>query len=169
MDLNSSVASYHEIHTGLWLGNEAASQDKKLMMTMDIIINATKHIPFAENIAQTKVCVRVPVNDPGPSLIMNEDNTIMLSYLPDVCNLIKKNRTLGKRVFVHCHAGAQRAAAIVVAYLVRHGVWDIHPSVKVDTVALKFDSAVKLVITKRPIAFFGGRSINFLPALVNFL
>lgn len=163
-DYNSKIVSYHKICSNIWLGNCAASQCPEIISDMDVIINATHHIGFADI---SKICIRVPVNDPGPPTGMDMDNVIMLKYLPEVCGLMKRYRDQGKKIFVHCHAGAQRSAAIVTAYLTKYGVWRIEPGTKHIEI-LKLRSSIEHVIRKREVAFFGGQSVNFMPALISF-
>ncbi len=164
IDHNNTIVSYNKICSNIWLGNYAASQSKQIIDSMDVVINATHHIPFLNT---NKICIRVPVNDPGPSDNMNLENTIMFEYLPKVCELIKLYRIQGKKIFVHCHAGAQRSASIVSAYLMKYGVWRISPDEKYAEIT-KLRSAIYYVIQKREIAFFGGQSVNFMPSLLQF-
>jgi predicted protein tyrosine phosphatase len=153
IDPNNIIVSADEILPGLWLGNEAASQSASFMKKhkIGLIVNATKHIPskFLGKIHY----IRVPVNDPGIHSGDNEDVDIMRISLPLVLAYIYKFRRAGKNVLVHCHAGAQRSAIIVAAYLLfrKH--------------AKNINDAINQVIKHRGIAFFGGSSVNFRRAL----
>jgi len=165
-DHNKDVNSAHEIMPGLWLGNQSASQDQKFLQDIDVVVNATKHIPFAPG---DRIKIRVAVNDPGPIRVIDRltnDQEIMIRELPNVVNQIWGHRKAGRSVLIHCHAGAQRSAAIMAAYLVQYGVWTSSKLPKRNLTIMKLNSAIDLLIKKRPVAFFGGRSVNFKPALL---
>jgi hypothetical protein len=153
IDPNEFIVSVDEILPGLFLGNQATSQSLDFMRKHKIalVVNATKHIPspFLGAIHY----LRVPVNDPGIHNGNNEDVEIMRASLPVVLSAIRAFRLRGRHVLVHCHAGAQRSAIIVAAYLLHRGY--------VQTP----EEAISQVIKKREIAFFGGDSVNFRQAL----
>jgi protein-tyrosine phosphatase len=73
----------------------------------------------------------------------------MTAILPLIVDHIVMMREHEKRnILIHCHAGMQRSAISVAGYLVyRYGMTPMQ--------------AIKYIIAKRPIAFFGGDSINF--------
>lgn len=152
MDYNKYILSVDEILPGLWLGNEATSQSEKFMKEnkISLIVNASKNIPskFLGDIHY----IRVPVDDPGvlgKTEKDNDDVRIMKKTLPVVLRLIYEFRKNKKHVLIHCHAGAQRSAIIMAAYLLYRQY------------AKHSDDAIKKVIQKRGIAFFGGDSVNF--------
>jgi protein tyrosine/serine phosphatase len=149
MDINHYIVSADEILPGLWLGNEATSQNEEFMKKHNIavIVNASRDIPskFLGNIYY----IRVPVDDPGYVRGDDKNVKIMRKSLPLVLEIIKRALLRGINVLVHCHAGAQRSAIIVAMFLLKNG----H--------ARSSDHAVELVVQKRPIAFFGGDSVNF--------
>jgi protein-tyrosine phosphatase len=153
MDVNQIVESADEILPGLWLGNQATSQSKNFIKNnkISLVVNATKHVDskFLGDIHY----IRVPVNDPGVLGIAsegNEDVEIMKKSIPLVLKQILKFRKGGRNVLVHCHAGAQRSAIIVLAYLLYRGHFN------------NIDKAINYIVSKRPIAFFGGSSVNFI-------
>ena len=152
--------NYNEIVPGLYIGNKAASQDVEFLKGIDFVINATKTIPFK------KKGYRVALNDPGHS-DWGEDQEIMLAELPIVLKIMRNQRNKGNTILVHCHAGAQRSAAIVLAYLYTYFEWG-PPDIKKNPEEI-WRSAVYHIVKKRNIAFFGGTAINFEPALRKFL
>lgn len=174
VDWHKKVSSAHEIMPGLWIGNQSSSENVDFLRNIDMVVNASKHIAFTPVPGHYIKYVRVNVNDPGPIRFTSElsgDQAIMYNSLSNITKQIHDARMRGKRVLIHCHAGMQRSAAIMTAYLVRYGVWsepkyDVTPA---DLRRIKFDSAVDLLVRKRPAAFFGGRSINFKPALTAWL
>jgi hypothetical protein len=159
MDYNTFIESVDEIIPGLWLGNEAISQSEAFMKKNNIklIVNATKNIPskFLGKIHY----VRVPVDDPGILSArvesMDEDVKMMKESLSLILYVISRFHKKKCNILIHCHAGAQRSAIIVAAYLLYSGTVD-NPQ-----------KAINQIIEKRGIAFFGGRSINFRNVLYN--
>jgi protein tyrosine phosphatase len=168
MDINQQWSSVTEILPGLWLGNEAASKNDRFFKTYNItaVVNATKQIPchFANKGVKY---YRVPVNDPGGGHpITQKDQQIMLKYIESAVAFIRENRERGQNVLVHCHAGAQRSAAIVAAYIMTHGKFVITSTDDPQKIQnKKLQLTVKRMVSLRPVAFFGGRSINFYPVL----
>lgn len=104
-----------EITPGLWVGSFADATDAKAAKRrkFTLVINCTKDIP-AELPVPT---YRVPVDDwPGEA-------ATLLKHLPDALTAIDAELSRGGTVLVHCHAGMQRSAAVVAAYLMwKHGL-----------------------------------------------
>jgi protein-tyrosine phosphatase len=152
-DFNYSLISADEILPGLWLGNRAVSQSEEFMRqnNISVIVNATKDIP--SKFLGRRFYMRIPVDDPGAlspaHMPHNDDIKYMKAVMPLVVDFILRARSQGKNVLVHCHAGAQRSAIIVAAYLLHRG----H--------ARSVPEAIRHVIQKRSIAFFSGQSVNF--------
>ena len=87
--------------------------------------------------------------------LKQDDYKTMLKWLPGALRFIRREHALGRNVLVHCAAGQQRSAAIVVAYLMFFN-------------NMPLDKAIKYVRSKRPIAFFYGMHVNFMPTLKEF-
>lgn len=180
MDNNEKFTSATEIASGLWLGNQAASQNLVFLKDIDVIINCTKHIPFRIGVKEQMIKIRVPLNDPGPPISNfisttdpNDDQVIMTKTLPGLTKDIAAFRKHGKRILIHCHAGAQRSAAMMAAYLALYASWKLPPPEYGYNIhqlrRIKFRQVRDIIISKRPIAFHGGLSVNFQPALNRFL
>lgn len=156
IDFNYSVVSADEIIPGLWLGNEAASQSESFINNNNIklIVNASKNInsKFLNLIHY----LRVPIDDPGAVYTCSQNTEVraLRSMLPLILEKIKLFREKGMNVFIHCHAGAQRSAAICAAYLIYRGY------------ASNTAAAVEFIVRKRPIAFYGGKHVHFRDALL---
>ena len=128
IDINSYISSYTQILPGLWLGNEAASQNEDFIRKnrITLIVNCSKKIPntfenrmFGQPTIPGIRYIRLPVNDPGPlvSPSRNQDNLDMIILIPQAARAIHHALQRGEHVLVHCHAGAQRSASVVIYYL----------------------------------------------------
>ena len=123
-----------EILTGLFIGNAKCSEQHGGQF--DMIVNCTYSLPFP---LDCKWGVRIPVND-DPF-----DSVPLYQILRDGTELADMHELLtgGKKVLVHCAAGAQRSPTVVACYLMRyHG--------------LSPEEAIAQIRSKRPVAFFWG-------------
>lgn len=174
MDPNEYITSATQIMPGLWIGNQRASEDPELLKKVHVVVNCTKHIKFSSN---DKINIRISVNDPGNSDSLNmdelppsDDQVIMLNALNKVIETIASARKRGAGVLVHCHAGMQRSAVVVAAYLIRYGYWVAPAGLSARQIRIaKMEKVISLLIKKRPVVFNGGLSINFKPALLRFM
>lgn len=190
-DPNVLFQSATEIAPGLWLGNQASSQNTEFLKQIDVVINCTKHIPFVP--IKRTLKIRLPVNDPGPPPLRQlngemsetyegdlskyntkDDQVIMIKSLDMLIADIAKLRKRGARILIHCHAGAQRSAAVMAAYLVKHMQWHVptestKPITPVQLRRAKFAKVVDFIVKKRPVAFYGGKGMSFRPALIRYL
>lgn len=150
-----SNGNAHQIFSNLWIGNENSARDVGFLRKYNItaVVNASKAIPnFYETQENNGIkYFRVPVND----TLKLEDFETMLKWLPSVLRFIRMQHRLGKNVLVHCAAGQQRSAGIVVAYLMFF-------------YNMTLENSIKYVRMKRPIAFLYGMHVNFMPALKEF-
>lgn len=110
-----------QVIEGLWLGNKQASQDAQFLKTNDItvIVNCTKDLPFLENPEVPTIKYRVPIDD---NLQQQEINN-MVSWLAKLCPIIDKHHKQGHKILIHCYAGMQRSAIMMLSYLYQyHGM-----------------------------------------------
>jgi protein-tyrosine phosphatase len=102
----------NEIIPNLWLGNIIDSKNDEFIKDMDIIINCSKDIPFQN---PNKKNIRIFVEDNLEKVeIIN-----LYRHLDKITKYMHTNLINGKKILVHCYAGKQRSASIVVAYLMR--------------------------------------------------
>ena len=111
------------------------------------IINCTYDLPFIND--NNIVKKRIPVNDD----LSYEANICMLKYIKNIINLIHNNLLNNINTLVHCYAGKQRSATVILLYLMKYA-------------KLNKEICIKLIQTKRPDAFTPG--INFDYAITNF-
>ena len=145
----------NEIIKGIFVGNMHSARDAQFFKNNKIgaVLNMTPEVPHYFATKQGDIeYMRLNVNDS----LKEEDFNKMFKYFPSGVSFIYKNLNLeGKNVYIHCHAGMQRSAAMVVAYLML-----------IYRIPLK--KAIDMVIQKRSIAFSFGKSVNFMPALTKF-
>jgi protein-tyrosine phosphatase len=135
-----------EIMTHLWLGNIRDSVNKEFINSVDIIINCSKKIPFLN---KHKKCIRIPVDD---NLEKDEINN-MYNYFPKITKIMHSYLSNNKIIFIHCYAGKQRSASIVIAYIMRY-------------LGINLKNSIKLLESKRSIVFTP--LVNFKTALVRY-
>ena len=122
-----------EIISGLWLGNIIDSENKEFINNIDIVINCSKDIPF---LSSETINIRIPIED---NLEKKEIQTLF-SYLPKITTYIHRSLKNNCQLFIHCHAGKQRSASVIVAYLMRF-------------LNISLEKATLLVKSKREIIF----------------
>ncbi len=106
----------NEIIPNLWLGSRNAplERDNIRKQNIKLIINCTKDINYP--VDYDIHTVRLPIHDadiPESNFILGE----MIDELTFLINLYLKN---GYGVLVHCYAGVQRSATVVLCYLVKY-------------------------------------------------
>ncbi len=147
---NNANANATEIIKGLWIGDAYSSQDTQFFKDYKIgaVINCTPDVPNKFSRYGVNY-LRIPIDD---SLQKKDIDAMKRALLPAIY-FINQHRKNDKNILVHCHAGIQRSADIVVGYLMK-----VH----------KFSlvKAIDFVIKQRPQAFFGGKHINFLDSLI---
>ena len=135
-----------EILPGLWLGDLQASIDSNFLLDKQIqcVINCTDNHPFTDD-PIVLIKHRLAVKD---NLELEEIAKLYQS-LDDLCDMIKQN-LLVYNMLIHCYAGKQRSASIIIAYLMKYGKMDL-------------SLAIFAVKSKKPDVFEPG--FNFEPAL----
>ena len=140
-----------EILPGLWLGDIKASLDTTFLNNKQIqcIINCTDRHPFTDD-PLIKIKYRLPVKD------NNDINEIDKFYylLDDVVSQIKKY-IRSYNILVHCYAGKQRSAAVIIAYLMKYGQMDLQSAInalkskKPDVLDPQFNFEIALQIYEK--------------------
>jgi hypothetical protein len=120
----------------LWLGNFNSSQNVDFIKRnrITVIINCTKDLPFAQLGGIFKY--RVPVNDN----LEKREIIAMTKWFDQILPVIDQHYRKGRTMLIHCAAGMQRSAIIVLAYLCRYQGFG--PKLALSTIR-----------TKRPIVF----------------
>ena len=145
-DSDLKAVEFNKICEHVYLGNYKAAKSKDFFEKRKIkaVLNCT--IDLKNTFRNSNIeYMRIPVED---SLKMKDIN-LMTLYMPCIAEYIHKHADIQKHnIFVHCHMGRERSVAAVVAYLMKFKSMTPH-------------SASKLVMDKRPEAFFYGKSVNF--------
>ena len=136
----------NEILSGLWLGDIKDAKNKEFINSLHIVINCSKEIPFLLQHTQN---VRVPIDDN----LQEKEIRKLFKFLPKITSFIHASLKRNKTILVHCHAGKQRSASVIVAYLIRY-------------LNISLEKAILLVRTKRDIIFTP--CTNFKNALLKF-
>jgi len=153
----STLNYYYKVHFSnqitdkVWLGNYADSSNENFIKdnNIKVIINCSKDLPFYFNNQEVPYKYRIPVDDD------RQDNSlyIMYLYLPKIVDIMKFHINRNENIYVHCHAGMQRSACVVAAYLIsKH---NLHPG-----------AAITHIKNQRPIAF--SPFINFEKSLLSY-
>ena len=106
----------NEIIPNLWLGSRLAPVNQQLIKDNNIklIINCTKDIDYyVDPNVQT---IRLAIND----LNTDEANQILRESIDSLIFLIDLHLKNNMGVLVHCYAGVQRSATVVLCYLIKY-------------------------------------------------
>jgi dual specificity MAP kinase phosphatase len=149
--MSKNVQFSNLIIDNIYLGNYVDSSSEEFIKSanINVIINCTKDSLFYFNEHEVKYKYRIPVDDD------RQENSliIMFRYLSSIVDIIRFHVMRGDHIYVHCHAGMQRSACVVAAYLIRY--YKMTPQ-----------EAVSFIRNKRPIAFTP--FINFQQSLDNY-
>ena len=126
----------NQIISRLWLGNFNSSQDIDFIKrnNITVVINCSKDLRFfpSSNIYK----YRIPIDD---NLQITEIVS-MTDWIDRILPIIHEHYTEGRVILIHCAAGMQRSAIIMLSYLYRYHTNDA-------------GYALYLIKSQRPIAF----------------
>lgn len=113
------IPNVKHVCDGVYLSGCEASVNARFLELTDImmVINCSNDQPFVSPRNPNTEYYKIPIED---NLKVREVRK-MKHVLPPVVNWIERAVAQDKRVLVHCHAGRQRSATIVAAYLLKKG------------------------------------------------
>lgn len=113
-----------EILPNLWISGIVDIRNGMFYTNNNIkcVINCSKDLPFY---SCNTLNIRLPVND---NLKKNEIQNLY-KYMDKATNIIHSHFKKNQAVVVHCYAGKQRSASIIVAYLIKYGNMSIQDAI----------------------------------------
>jgi protein tyrosine/serine phosphatase len=129
------------IMPNIYLGNLNISQDYNFIKEKNIklIINCSRNIPFIKNWECEKI--RIPIDD---NRIFKNKEILEHLYVLEKIREYRKNK---QNILIHCRAGSQRSANIILLYLTK-------------VLQIDIDTSYNLIKQKRPICFTPSNSFN---------
>jgi len=159
---NFLYTSYNKISNYLYLGNYNAACDIDFIKNNEIclVINCSKDLKFPEFYNYLNIeYYRIPINDSNTY----DDNKILNDNIDYVINLIDKFRNEKKNVFVHCYAGIQRSAAVILSYIIYRLKIDYDNDIDKDKFKnISYDKLKSFLKNKRPVVFKNGPTFDLL-------
>jgi protein tyrosine/serine phosphatase len=118
----------------IYLGNLNISQDYEFIKEKNIklIINCSRNIPFIKNWQCEKI--RIPIDD---NRIFKNKEILEHLYVLEKIHDYRKNK---QNILIHCRAGSQRSANIILLYLTK-------------ILQIDLDTSYNTIKQKRPICF----------------
>ena len=106
-----------KVFNHLYIGNiyTALNTDILEEHNIEVVVNCTTDIPFLET-DFIKDGYRCPLEDDKSK----EQIDNMLASFDSILDIIRKHIENNQNVFIHCRAGVQRSATIVVGYLMKY-------------------------------------------------
>ena len=107
-------ANANEIIKNLWLGDAISSLDTNFhdKHKINVVVNCTKNLGFSDDILYK---YRIPVDDN----LQADQLIIMIDYIKKIVPIINEHLNKDRCILVHCAAGMQRSAIVVLSYLYR--------------------------------------------------
>lgn len=111
----------NEIIKGLWLGDAVSALDDNFhkVNNISVVVNCSKNIDFNPNILYKYL---VPVDDN----LQADQILLMVKYINKILPIVHEHMKNNRVVLIHCMAGMQRSAIIVLAYLYKYKEQDIY-------------------------------------------
>ena len=113
-----------EILPNLWISGILGVRNSMFYKNNNIkcVINCSKDIPFYSS---ETLNVRIPVNDD----LKKHEIQNLYKYMDKATNVIHSHFKKNQGIVVHCYAGKQRSASIIVAYLIKYGNMTIQDAI----------------------------------------
>jgi hypothetical protein len=147
------LAHANEIIPGLWLGDMYAALNPQFIIRnrINVVVNCTPLVPFLD-IASVVHKYRVAIDDIMPCDDLDArvcKQVAMVRAIRKMMPIIEQHHRGDDQILIHCVAGMQRSAIMMMSYLY-------------DTQVCDAGEAYAMIKARRPIAF--APRINFAPA-----
>jgi len=113
----NNLYNHNKIIRNLYLGNYESAKNKLFILNekIDLVINCSHDLDIPNFYEENNIKVlRLPIDDS----ISEIDQKIMQINLPKLVKVISYFLKSNKKVYVHCFAGMQRSATVVICYLI---------------------------------------------------
>ena len=150
-DILNLRGNANEIICGLWLGDYVSAMDVNFQKkyNISVIINCSKDIPFVDN-KEILYKYRIPVSDN----LQQVEIYNMTGYIKEIIPIIHEHLSKGHNILVHCMAGMQRSAIVVLAYLYAYYFNNIPCQDNTCTPVFRINHCIKYLKSKRSVVFF---------------
>lgn len=140
----------------LYLGNVDDANNERFLDSINckIIFNCTKDCKCNSN---GRLVYRIPVNDDNSAEAMKVMSMSLIELIPKIETYIDNHNT----VFIHCYAGMQRSAIVVLTYLVYRLNKIYNSNYTQYSKNYLYAVCKNYMLQKRPIVFAYGTSVNF--------
>ena len=142
--------NYNKIIHGLYLGNYEAACSKSFFLNkeIDLVINCSNNLQWPEWYAKFErpnlKYIRIPLDDSFDPT----DQDIMKVSLERICPIIYTAININQQnVYVHCYAGMQRSATVIICYL-------MYKDLQEKNIILSLKEYYKFLKEKRIIVFY---------------
>ena len=108
--------SYVEVLPNIWLTDFKATKNYKFLQSkkIELIVNCSKDLEF--NNKYNCKCIRLSVSDN----LQEEEIDRLYKYFFEIVPIIYEFFCKGKPILVHCYAGKQRSASVIVAFILKY-------------------------------------------------
>lgn len=136
----------------LYLGDRLSAFNKNFIAqkNINVIVNASKDIPNLYDTNPEIKYFRVPIEDN----LQPEELTTFYFCAKSLLPILYKEYMNGHTILIHCFAGMQRSAALMLLLLIY-----IHK--KNNNINMSVSDAKFYILSKRPVAFRYGMYMNF--------
>lgn len=132
----------------------AIRHDVHKIYKFELVVNCSNDLPFVKNKNKNTIFFKVPINDN----LKSKEILKMTKLLQDDSGIVNKILQIldqQKPVLIHCHQGRQRSPTLIIACLLKLGIYD------------NLDDAIAFLKTRKSDVFY--LNCNFKQSLIEFI